>query len=369
MSSNDQTAPLTNSIQHETLTKQSMNVLQIATTNDRSFFNDQVSALEQHGVSCDTIAVSPNKEEYEALVEDLGPVATRLAPTKGHNVPFYAANVLWSYPRVLEAISSNEYDLVHTNSGLAAPFGLLQPDRPIVQTLWGTDLMGDYLGGYYSRILKYAVEGFDEVIVRNDAMNRELDRRAHVIPAGVDMEKFREIPREMARNEVGWDTEGRYVLFPYSPDNERKNYPLARRVVERANEQLSEPVELRTVSRVPHEQIPYYLNASDALLLTSRLEGSPNTVKEALACNVPVVSTDVGDVRERLREVEPSTVATDPKTLVTGLVAAIEQGGRCNGRTAVEPLSWDRVGQRILELYETVLSEPPRRNSVLEPTT
>jgi glycosyltransferase involved in cell wall biosynthesis len=345
-----------------------MNVLQIATTNDRSFFNDQVTALEQHGVSCDTIAVSPNKEEYAALVDDLGPIATRLAPTKGHNVPYYAANALWSYPRVLNAVATNEYDIVHTNSGLAAPFGLLQPHRPIVQTLWGTDLMGDYLGGYYCEALKYAVEQFDEVIVRNDAMNRELNRRAHVIPAGVDMEKFREIPRDAARQEVGWD-EGRYVLFPYSPDNERKNYPLARTVVKRANEQLSEPVELRTVSRVPHEQIPYYLNASDALLLTSRLEGSPNTVKEALACNVPVVSTDVGDVRERLRDVEPSTVATDPEELVTGLVAAVEQGGRCNGQKQVEPLSWDRVGQQIVELYETVLSGSPRIKSELEPTT
>ena len=335
-----------------------MNVLQIATTNDRSFFNDQVRALESHGIDCDTIAVSPNEAEYAALLDDLGPIATRLAPTKGHNVPYYAATSLRSYPRVLEAVATTEYDIVHTNSGLAAPFGLLQPRRPIVQTLWGTDLMGDYLGGYYSHLLKYAVRRFDEVIVRNDAMKRELDGQAHVIPAGVDMEKFREIPRDVARAEVGWDAAGRYVLFPYAPDNERKNYPLARSVVDRANDRLSEPAELRTVSRVPHERVPYYLNAADALLLTSRLEGSPNTVKEALACNVPVVSTDVGDVRERLGGVEPSTVATDTEELVAGLVAAIERGGRANGRRQVEPLSWDRVSRRLIRLYDTVLSEP-----------
>ena len=335
-----------------------MNVLQIATTNDRSFFNDQVRALESHGITCETLAVSPNKAEYAALLDELGPIATRLAPTKGHNVPYYVANGLRSYPRVLEAVASNEYDIVHTNSGLAAPFGLFQPQRPIVQTLWGTDLMGDYLGGYYSQLLKYGVRQFDEVIVRNDAMNQELGGRAHVIPAGVDMEKFREIPRDAARAEIGWDTAGRYVLFPYAPDNERKNYSLARTVVDRANERLSDPAELRTVSRVPHERIPYYLNASNALLLTSRLEGSPNSVKEALACNVPVVSTDVGDVRERLRDVEPSTVATDPEELVDGLVTAVEQGGRANGRRQVESLSWDRVSRRIIELYETVLSKP-----------
>jgi len=90
--------------------------------------------------------------------------------------------------------------------------------------------------------------------------------------------------------------------------------------------------DVRTVSRVPHERVLYYVNALHTLLLTSRLEGSPNTVKEALACNVLVVSTDVGDVRERLRGVEPSTVATDPEALATGLVFAVQRGGRCNGR-------------------------------------
>ena len=345
-----------------------MNVLQIATTNDRSFFNDQVSALEAQGINCETIAVSPNKETYAAWLDDLGPLARRLAPTKGHNVPYYAANALRSYPRVLSEVASADYDIIHTNSGLAAPFALLQPQRPIVQTLWGTDLMGDYLGGYYSELLKYGLRGFDEVIVRNDAMNKELGGGAHVIPAGVDMAKFDEIPRADAQKEIGWEPGGRYVLFPYSPDNERKNYPLAQQVVDRANEQLAEPVELRTVSRVDHERIPYYLNASQALLLTSRLEGSPNTVKEALACNVPVVSTDVGDVRQRLDGVDVSMVAADPAALVDGLVAAVEAGGRCAGRQQVESLSWTRVSRRIIDVYEAVLGEPTQSPTQATPS-
>ena len=345
-----------------------MNVLQIATTNDRSFFNDQIRALEAAGIDCETIAVSPNKDEYAAWVESLGPLGRRLVPTKGHNVPYSAANALGSYSRVLAAVARNVYDLIHTNSGLTAPFALLQPQRPIVQTLWGSDLMGDYLGGYYSELLKYGLSGFDEVIVRNSAMNQELDGGAHVIPAGVDMQKFRELPRATAQAAVGWDTEKRYVLFPYAPDTERKNYPLARQVVDRANERLDEPVELRTVSRMPHERIPYYINAAHALVLTSGLEGSPNTVKEALACNVPVVSTDVGDVRQRLDGVDASTVATDPEGLADGLLAALDAGGRCAGRSQIEPLRWERVSQRIIEVYEQALgtsnSSTPLTNGI-----
>lgn len=335
-----------------------MNVLHITTTNDRSFVLDQLRALEQHGVNCDMLAVSPNKTEYAERLDRLGPIATQLAPTKGHNIPYYALYALRSYPRVLRQVAENDYDLIHTNSGLSAPFGLLQPTRPIIQTFWGTDLMGDYLGGHYSTVLQHAARYFDEVIVRNDAMNEKLGGRAHVIPAGVDMDKFREIPRTAAREEVGWDDDDtRYVLFPYAPDNERKNYPLAQRIVQRAADQRPESVVLKPVTGVAHERIPYYMNAADALVLPSRLEGSPNTVKEALACNVPVVATDVGDVRERLAGVSPSTVSNDPEELIDGLVAAIAAGGRCNGRAAVAPLSWDRVGAQLVSLYETVCSK------------
>lgn len=341
-----------------------MKTLQIVTTDNRSFFNEQVDTLERKGIECDVLSIAPTLDDYRSMQ---GPYSKYVLPDKQHSLPYYFLNTLYAYPKVLQRIRRGEYDLVHANCGLTAPFALLQPERPVVQTFWGSDLMGDYLYGQYDHVCTFCAKRFDAAIVRNEAMRRKLGTDAHVIPAGVDMERFRPMPKETSCEAVGWSSERRHVLFPYEPRKERKNYPLAKAVVDRTNERVDDSVVLQTVHGVDHDRIPIYMNASDALILTSTLEGSPNTVKEALSCNLPVVSTDVGDVRERLRGVRPSAVATETNDLVDGLVEVIEHGGRCNGREQIEPLSWDRVGDRIIDVYEKVLYGS--RNDVHEPYT
>lgn len=100
------------------------------------------------------------------------------------------------------------------------------------------------------------------------------------------------------------------------------------------------------------------MNAADVLLLTSDSEGSPNSVKEALACDLPVVALDVGDVRERLAGVDPSRVATDDAELVEGLVDVLRREERSNGREAAREVSIERTADRMLDVYETVAGEP-----------
>jgi glycosyltransferase involved in cell wall biosynthesis len=97
------------------------------------------------------------------------------------------------------------------------------------------------------------------------------------------------------------------------------------------------------------------MNAADVLLVTSRWEGSPNAVKEALACNLPVVATDVGDVRERLAGVSPSYVCQSDADLVTSLVDVLSDPRPSNGRTAANEVSLSRMGDRLQHVYETVL--------------
>jgi glycosyltransferase involved in cell wall biosynthesis len=104
--------------------------------------------------------------------------------------------------------------------------------------------------------------------------------------------------------------------------------------------------------------MPYLMNACDAMVFTSRQEGSPNVVKEALACNLPVVSVPVGDVPERLRGVEGCELCADdrPETIAAALERVLRRGGRCNGREAVTALSENLMAQRVIAIYRAALN-------------
>jgi glycosyltransferase involved in cell wall biosynthesis len=291
----------------------------------RPFFDQQCRILVQKGVSIETLEVPGRSHTGESRT---------------------LLDYIRFYPSVLRA-SFEDYDIVHANYGLTGPLALAQPHRPVVLSLWGSDLMGDlgWVGRYSARLS-------GEVIVMSEEMNAELNRDAHVIEHGVDFERFRPMSQSDAQREVGWNPLEKHVLFPYRPSRSVKNYPLAERVVTQADAELSEPVSLHAVYDVPHEKMPVYMNAADALLLTSRREGSPNSVKEAMACNLPVIATDVGDARKRLTEVSPGGVADTESELVARLTETLSSGKRSDGREAISDLSLDQMGERLLEVYK-----------------
>ncbi|MDZ5810491.1 glycosyltransferase [Halorubrum sp. AD140] len=302
-------------------------------TAEEVFFTQQIDVLQSKGVDC-TVLVVPGQEQVD------GDMGARRGP--GEYLKFL--------PRVRRELRRGDYDLIHANYGLTAPYAVTQFRLPVVMTLWGSDVVG-----FDGLVTKACAWRADAVTVRSEEM-RELLGRAdvHIVPSGVDMDKFRPIDQTDARERVGWDVEGTHVLFPYSPDYERKNYPLAERVVERTSETMGEEITLQTISGIDHDEVPYYVNAADCVLLTSRHEGSPNTVKEAMACNVPVVSTDVGDVRERLEGVSPSDVGTTEIELGTSLAGVVRARQRSNGRDVVREVSWDRIGDKILNIYKSL---------------
>nr|WP_227354041.1 glycosyltransferase [Haladaptatus salinisoli] len=305
-------------------------VLNLVTNTDARFFREQLRVLRRRGVVEETLS-PPGRHR----VQD----AARRSPT----------DYLRFFPTVFRN-ALGEHDLIHANYGLTAPMALAQHRLPVVLSLWGSDLLGEY--GWLS---KRCARRCDAVIVMSEEMASELDVPCHVIPHGVNHSRFEPRPKREARDEVGWERDAKHVLFPYPPSRDVKDYPRAERVVAAAAERVSGRVQLQSVYGVPHAEMATYYNAADVLLLPSKSEGSPNSVKEAMACNLPVVTTDVGDVRDRLSGVSPSHVCDSDRELVAGLVDVLSEPRRSNGREKTRDVSLERMGERIRAVYESVL--------------
>jgi glycosyltransferase involved in cell wall biosynthesis len=264
-------------------------------------------------------------------------------------------------------------DLVHAHYGSGSAFlCAVSTSLPLVVTFHGSDLnpvphLDPALGAATHALSQLAALRADRIICVSEELERRLvwrRDRASVIPMGVDLELFRPRPRDEARRALGWDLEARVVLFNAGNPSPGKRRDLAEAAVAEARKTLP-AVRLEPLVSVEPDRVPDYLNAADCLILTSDHEGSSTIVKEALACNLPVVTVEVGDVRARIAGVSPSEIADRaPAALGAALVRVLEGARRSNGRDVVGPLSETAVARRVLDVYEGLLVPPraePRR--------
>lgn len=275
------------------------------------------------------------------------------------------ADYLLAVARVRRRAAAGGFDLCHAHYGLSGLVALLQRRLPVVVSFMGDDVYGtpraDGAYGWPGRLVawlgRHVAQRADAVIVKSEALRNVLGRRdAYVIPNGVDLARFRPLERTDACHRLGLDPAGRHVLFTGLPELAVKDHPLARETFARV--QAREPAaRFLEASRVPHEEMPWYYNAADVLLLTSRHEGSPNSVKEAMACNLPVVSVDVGDVRKIVGTTECCSVvdARDPEALSAAVLEVLRAPCRTHGREAVAELALEKIARQVLSVYESVL--------------
>lgn len=279
---------------------------------------------------------------------------------------------------VLRKNAACPYDVVHAHYGHSAVVARLQLRAPLVITYWGSDLNGDPTSGSITPKSRVEVAMFRQLarvsaatMTQSHQMERILPAgvrgRNHVVPAGIDIERFRPVDRDAARRQLGWALDEKVILFAGNPERTVKNFPLAEEVHRRTARSIPN-ASLRVAWGLTPEKVPLYMSAADALILSSRAEGSPNVVKEAMAAELPVVATPVGDVDERMAGVPGCYVRpADPDALTEAMTAALQHGRSPEARTAMAPLGTTEVAQRILDVYQAVLRRGQRQASTPSP--
>jgi glycosyltransferase involved in cell wall biosynthesis len=289
-----------------------------------SFVRDQVEALRRRGdVEVELFAFAPGLRAYPAAARELR-----------------------------RRYRGRRFDIVHAHFGLVAWPALVAHLGPVVVTLHGNDLFDPRS----NRITRAALP----FTALPAAVSREFSgnlrgagstRRVAVLPMGVDMERFRPIPRSEARARLGLDPDGPYLLFPHDPARPLKRFERAREAAEGAR--------LLTLGRVPFAEVPYWINAANAVLVPSQAEGFGLAVIEAMACDVPVLATPVGIHPVALGGVSGTFCEPwDRGRWRAALRAPLADADpRVDGRVRARVFSADRMAARVVAAWHDVVEE------------
>lgn len=263
--------------------------------------------------------------------------------------------------------------IAHYGSVTSAVARIAKGNRPFIVFFRGSDILGTAEPGLIWRVRDrltkwmgiWAAQAAQRVIVNGEGICRALPRwlihRVEPIPNGTDVALFRPLPRDECRLNLGWDLETRVALFNASTGSSVaiKNPALARETIARVRATLPN-VCLHEISTATREEVALLMNAADCLLVTSFHEGSPDIVKEALACNLPVVSVPCGDVAERLKGTDPSAICPyDASVLANAVSQIFSSGARSNGRQQLlaQRLDADSITQRLLSAFEQAIDQ------------
>jgi glycosyltransferase involved in cell wall biosynthesis len=272
------------------------------------------------------------------------------------------------------------YDLAHVHYGHTAVASLGVRGLPIVMSFCGEDLLGAPRDHGITRKSQIEVAIFRQVARRATAtitksleMERvlpaSLQSRNYIVPNGVDIDVFAPMPREQARAQLGWAPDEKVMLFLGNPDDPRKNVSLARQAADIVCGADSS-ARLHIAWGVGPEQVPVLMNAADCLVFSSKSEGSPNAVKEAMACALPIVATSVGDIPERLDGIAGCYVRDpSPKAFASAIVEALGSARATEARAAVEVLSVGAVANRLGAIYAAATERHRSGRGILQPAS
>ena len=321
-----------------------MKVLMITTgwptqTNPNSspFIHRQYQFLKKHGIEVDVFHLQSN-----------------------HN----PINYLKGWIKVRKLIWYNSYNIIHAQWGHSATLAL-PTKTPLIITFRGMDLEGiiNKNGNYsmYGRILiavsKLTSKFADEIIVVSKSLGDKLKRKDYkVLPSGIDLDLFKPLDKLECRKRLGLPANKKLILFTASPDHPRKRFHLAQQSIDILKNRMD--CELVICENQNHKNVVLFMNAADCLILTSAAEGSPNVIKEALACNLSIVSTQVGDVEERKGSLNHFEICdSSPEKIAKALSKVLSIEMENNNRKSVLDLDENIITNQLIEIYHKAINK------------
>lgn len=263
-------------------------------------------------------------------------------------------------------LKTNSVDVLHAHYGLCGWISYYAKTKraSLVVSYMGSDVLPVLKGNVSPHSLRARVNQalqhrVDHVIVKSKNLRNVLTRKNEVsiIPNGVDVMRFAPLSKEECRARLGLATDQKIILFLGNPRDERKNITLATKAVRQVH---SQKIKLFNPFPVDPGQVPFYINAAELLLVTSISEGSPNLVKEAMACNCPIVATDVGDIRWVVGDTQGCEITSfSSEDIARKIESVLKYGKRTNGRERILKLGLDSesIAKRIIVVYENVIKQ------------
>jgi teichuronic acid biosynthesis glycosyltransferase TuaC len=279
-----------------------------------------------------------------------------------------ATGYIKNIARLRKFLENKNYDIIHAHYGLCGIVSeLSRKTEKLVVSFMGDDLIGSNNNdGSYTMKSKlivgankyFALKRYDSNIVKSKELGKIINaaRNRRIISNGVDFKTFFPMGKEVSREILGTNKKQRIVLFvATNPKRKEKNFALAKKACEMIK---GINVSLIPLHGVNQKILNLHYNAADVVLLTSYHEGSPNVIKEAMACDCPIVSTDVGDVKEVIGNTDGCYISSfDPEEVVEKLRMAIKFGSTTRGRDRLIQLGLDSttIANKIINVYQQVL--------------
>lgn len=259
---------------------------------------------------------------------------------------------LWRYFGMLK---KSKYDIVWAHHSLCVFLAAMHKNIPLLYSI--------HEGGIGMRSKVSSVNGAlklsnHALYVNKDSFDTSEHANKYFCPSGVDIGKFRCLDRGECRLKLGLDPDKYYVFFPASPERPEKNAAFAYSFMEKNPAWLtSENIDFVFGGDIENDLMPTWMNAVDCLVSFSNYESDGMVFKEAMACNLPVVSFSVGNAPIYFKgNVAGSIIARDHEELKRS-ICYWKQIGRSKGRDHLLFLQMDRhsVAHQIRKIFEAIV--------------